>query len=160
MSEVPLRAVGGNVLLRRVKQDGMILTMEGFDHRTLQLAEVVGLGSRWGQDAKWFPPRVTIDKYRNAIMDDGSLDPNWQPPDMSNVARPPPPVFTEGHALAAENELHVGDLVVYVTSRVYDHFRYEAHDILVYPGNWIMAVVTDGHLVNRPELRRYERQPI
>jgi hypothetical protein len=157
-SELPFRAVGGNVLLRRVKQDGSILTLEGFDSRVMQLAEVVGLGGRWTQGAQWFPPPPTIDKYRNAILDSGSLDPGWRPPDLSNRARPKPPVFTEAHEDLLR-DLKVGDLVVYITARVYDHFRYESQDILVYPGNWIQGVVTDFHLADRPEVRRYERQP-
>lgn len=163
MSEhLPFRAVGGNVLLRRVKQDGMLLTVEGFDSRVLQLAEVVGLGSRWNQDRKWLPPMPTQSKERSRTLIDGTQDPDWKPmwryPD-SSTPRPPPVVFTEGHRARIE-DLSIGDLVVYVTSRVYDHFQWREHDILVYPGNWLLGVVTETHLAERPELRRYERQPI
>lgn len=157
MTEIPLRALGGNVLLRKVKQDGTILTLEGFDHRVLQLAEVVGLGGRWTEDKPWSPPMPMHDKHRNGIMDDGTLDPNWRPPDLSGAPRRPCPVFTPMHAERLR-DLKVGDLVVYISSRVYDHFRWESFDILVYPGNWIVALVEDSHLTR--ERRRYERQAV
>lgn len=57
-------------------------------------------------------------------------------------------------------DLKTGDLVVYNQARVHDHFRWLHEDILVYPGYWVLGIVKDGVLVERPELRRYEKQPI
>ena len=57
-------------------------------------------------------------------------------------------------------DLKAGDLIVYNQARVYDHFRWEHEDILVYPGYWVLGIVKDGVLVEHPELRRYEKQPI
>ncbi len=153
---IPLRACGGNVLLKKVALDAHrsgLVVFGGKATTVLQVGEVVGLGGRWTQDQPWFPPVPTP---RRTTLDNGSWDPNWKPPDMTHRLRPKPPIFTEEHWLRAIHLLQVGDLVVYVQSRVYDFFVWEGKDILIYPGGWLMGVVTEAAIVTHPELRRYE----
>lgn len=152
---IPLRAVGGNVLLRKVAMDvhrAGLVVYGGKASTVLQVGEVVGLGGRWTQDAQWFPPMPTP---RRTTLDNGSWDPDWKPPDMTHRARPRPPRFDDAHRAWLET-VKVGDLVVYVQSRVYDFFVWEGEDILVYPGNWLHGVVDDSMLALHPELRRFE----
>lgn len=51
MHDVPFRAVGHNVHLRRVKDSGSIILsvgeIHGIDDRVLQVAEVVSMGRMW-----------------------------------------------------------------------------------------------------------------
>lgn len=56
--------------------------------------------------------------------------------------------------------LERGALVVFNQARVHDHFRYLHEDILVYPGEWLLGVVTSGFLAENPGERQYDRQPI
>lgn len=117
MMNIPLRAVGDRVLLRRVQDRSSLIEMVGekygIDDRVLQVAEVVGMGAWWSAGGRY-----------------EALD------------------------------LKLGDIVVYNQARVFDHFRFHASDILVYPGYWILGIVKDGVLVEHPELRRYEKQPV
>lgn len=61
--------------------------------------------------------------------------------------------------------LKKGDLVVYPSPRIFDHFEYTFTDgpmkgtqkVLVVPGAWIGAVVRDGFLANNPDKREYGR---
>lgn len=152
---IPLRAVGGNVLLKKVAADvhrSGLVVYGGKSTTVLQLGEVVGLGGRWTQDRPWFPPMPTP---RRTTLDDGSWDPDWKPPDMTNRVRPKPAQFNEGHQSWLDG-LRAGDLVVYIQSRVYDVFEWEGVDLLVYPGNWILGVAGDLS-ISEEELRRYER---
>jgi hypothetical protein len=152
---IPLRACGGNVLLKKVAMDehraGLII-YGGGSPLVLQVGEVVGLGGRWTQDRPWFPPMPTPHR---TPLDNGKWDPDWKPPDLTDRARPQPASFCASHE-AWLTELEVGDLVVYVQARVYDHFVWEGHDVLIYPGNWLMGVITGTSLNASPELRRYE----
>lgn len=154
--DVPFRAVGGNVLLRRVKGDVSLFLVEGRDDRSLQVGEVCGIGSRWTQDKKWWPPMPRVER---GVLDNGKPDPTWTPPDLSNVPRCPPPRFGVGHVDALV-EIAVGSLVVYNKARIYDTFRWEGEDFLVYPGNWIHGVVEDTYLAENPDVRRYEPTPL
>jgi len=150
---IPLRAIGGNVLLKRVAMDvhrAGLVVYGGKSSTVLQVGEVVGLGGRWTQDRKWFPPMPTP---RRTTLDDGSWDPNWRPPDLTHRTRPFLPSFSAGHQEWLSS-LKVGDLAIYVQSRVYDDFEYDGQRILVYPGNWILGIVDETTLA--PELRRYE----
>jgi hypothetical protein len=160
-TELPIRAVGGNVLLRRVTQDTALILWGRMQTGVVQLGEVVGLGNRWTQRAPWSPPTPQQSKDRNGRLDDGRLDPNWRPmwryPDSSTPRRPVP-VFTHAHEMDLD-DLKVGDLVVYNHARVYDHFPFGEFDIFVYPGCWIYGVVTGLH-VNDPSVRRYEREAV
>jgi hypothetical protein len=54
----------------------------------------------------------------------------------------------------------VGDLVVYLQPRIFDHFRWGSKDILVYPAEWVLGVVSDCFLADHPNEREYERQPV
>jgi hypothetical protein len=55
----------------------------------------------------------------------------------------------------ADRELEMGDLIIYPSPRVYDHFKWGSSDVLVVPGAWICAVVTDTFLADHPEAREY-----
>jgi len=63
-------------------------------------------------------------------------------------------------------DVAVGALVVYNQARVFDHFRWGSDgdggkaDILVYPGEHLLGVVTETFLADHPEERRYELQPL
>lgn len=160
-----LRAVGGNVLLKKVAADvhrSGLVVYGGKSTTVLQLGEVVGLGGRWTQDRPWFPPipnphRTPLVEVVNGVMQerwDDNWKPSWKTPD-SRTVRPKPAQFNEGHRAWLE-EIKVGDLVVYIQSRVYEFFEWEGEDILVYPGNWIMGVAGDL-TITEEELRRYER---
>lgn len=152
---IPLRAVGGNVLLRRVAMDehrASLLILGGKTANVLQLGEVVGLGGRWTQNRPWFPPAPVPHR---TPLDNGSWDPDWKAPDLTFRARPKPARFDRGHESWLQ-DLKVGDLVVYIQARVYDVFKHDGHDILVYPGDWIQAVVEDSTLSD-PSRRRYEQ---
>jgi co-chaperonin GroES (HSP10) len=57
-------------------------------------------------------------------------------------------------------ELKAGDLVVYPSPRVHDHFTWRQDDntaveVLVIPGYWVSAIVTGTFLAEHPELREY-----
>lgn len=167
--DFPFRAVGGNVLLRRVRMDGKILLLQNRADGILQVGEVLGLGGRWTQDAKWWPPMgqqnkqraETLEREGRALVGERGVSewkPMWRYPD-SSTPRKPSPVFTPMHAGLLDS-LKVGDLVVFTNARVYDTFKWENEDILVYPGCWIHGVVTDTHLDNFPSLRRYEPEPL
>lgn len=166
----PIRPVGGNVLLRRVLntevQSSLLKLVGGKDGRVLQIGEVLGLGSRWTQDAEWWPPMPVENRARaqeierNQMRQDGidgplaDWKPMWKTPD-SFTRRKKPPAFTFGHKLAL-SELQVGDLVVYNAARAYDTFEFEGDVCIVYPGNWIYAIVDQAKLVEQPELREYD----
>lgn len=57
--------------------------------------------------------------------------------------------------------LEVGDLVVYPTPRIDDHFRWHFGDnggecdVIVLPGYWVSAIVKSWFLADNPELREY-----
>ncbi len=155
MTDFPFRACAGNVLLRRVKQDGKLIWLQGIDPRLLQIAEVVGISERWPQWRAWCPPLVVP---RRGEMLDGTQEPDWKPPEDLNYA--PKPVGWGPDAEARINDIKVGDLVVFAQSRVYTTFKWGDADILVYPGNWLYGVVEEHHLVEHPELRRYEYEPV
>src|SRR5258707_496000 len=127
MKSLPLRAVGGNVLLRRViPTSSRVLTLiGGRDTGVIQLAEVVGLGGRWNQDRKWAPRMPT---QRRGEMLDGSSERTWKAPDLSSRPAPPVANFADGHRLTID-DVRVGDLVCYVGARVYDHFTHDGADI-------------------------------
>lgn len=63
-------------------------------------------------------------------------------------------------------DVDVGALVVYNQARVYDHFKWgtdgngQTGDVLVYPGDHLLGVVTETFLADHPEERRYELQPL
>jgi hypothetical protein len=164
--DFPLRAIGGNVLLRRLKEDHRVFLNETKNKGVLQLGEVVGLGSRWTQDAPWFPPIPQQDRARSerlereqrALVGEAPGVTPWKPmirtPD-SLTRRKPPPQFSLGHKLAL-GDINIGDLVYYSTPRIYDHFEYEGDDIIIYPGCWLYGVVTDTYLAD-PTVRRTER---
>jgi hypothetical protein len=151
----PFRACAGNVLLLKVAMDahqsGLII-YGGGSPSVLQVGEIVGLGGRWSQDRPWFPPMPTPHR---TPLDNGKWDDSWKPPDMTDRARAKPALFDAAHA-AWLDELSVGDLIVYVQSRVYDHFEWEGRDVLVYPGNWVYGAITGTSLNANPHLRRYE----
>lgn len=152
---IPLRAVGGNVLLRRVAADvhrASLLILGGKSHNVLQIGEVVGLGGRWTQNRPWFPPAPIPHR---TTLDNGSWDPDWKAPDLTFRARPKPARFDAGH-IEWLQDLKVGDLVVYIQARVYDVFQHDGQDILVYPGDFIQAVV-EGTSLDDPKARRYEK---
>jgi hypothetical protein len=161
----PLRAVGSNVLLRTVKEDSRVLLLEMKDKGVMRFGEVVGLGSYWTMDLPWFPPIPQQSRARSEELEReqrrrigqfGVSD--WKPMIMtpdSLTRRKPMGVYTVGHALRA-GDVKAGDLVVYNNARVYDTFRHEEDDILVYPGIWLEGVVTDTHLDN-PRVRRFAR---
>ncbi len=160
--DIPLRACGGNVLLRRVRQDGSLILIQGIDDRLLQVGEVVGLGGRWPQYRPWSPPRVTPRRgYLDPEMNGGKHElEDFKAPDFSlEPPRVKHGVFSEA-AAAQLDDLKVGDLVVFVNSRAYDHFRWGNDDILVYPGNWIYGVVTGTHVAENPEVRRFALEPL
>ena len=69
-------------------------------------------------------------------------------------------VVALGPKFTSEVPISVGDLVLFVQSRVFDHFRWGRHDVLVYPGAFTVAKVTSGILVEEPHLREYEQQPL
>lgn len=163
--EFPFRAVGGNVLLRKIATHSRLILFgyEGPKHQPVhQIGEVIGLGSRWTQDRAWFPPMPNQDKARMARlggpgspdMHDPDWKPAWKTPD-SRTVRTPMAAFTPMHAERA-TEIQVGDLVVYATPRVYDMFTWHDEVILVYPGNWLVGHVTHAHLVDHPEERPYD----
>lgn len=151
--DFPFRAVGNRVLLRRVREDSpLVLTMQR-QSAVIQLGEVLAVGPRWRANIPWLAalPFPTEDKYRNGVLDDGTLDPEWKPSDRSvDFARP------SKTTAEFEGELSVGDLVLFVNARILDHFHWEGDDILVYPGNWLHGVVTGIHLADHPDERRYE----
>lgn len=154
--EIPLRAIGGNVLLRKVAMDahtcGLVI-YNGGQNKVLQIAEVVGLGGRWTQNRPWQPP---MPAPRRPLMPDGSPDMSWKPPDLSRLPQPQPARFGEGHKAWLE-DLKVGDLVVYTQARTYDVFPWDGEDILVHPGDWLHGRIEDSTLAEHPELRRYIR---
>lgn len=164
-----IRACGGNVLLRRVKQDGGTIIIFDRQPGVLQLGEIIGLGGRWTQDSPWSPPFSQQDKARaddlereqRALMGAApgvsAWKPMWRFPD-SSTPRPPTPVFTPIHE-GLVGHLHVGDLVIFNQARVYEVFKWEGDDILVYPGNWILGVVS-GLPMDVPEVRRYEEEAV
>ena len=152
---IPLRACGGNVLLRRVSMDvhrSSLLILGGQSNNVLQMGEVVGLGGRWTQNRPWFPPAPTPHR---APLDNGKWDPDWKAPDLTFRARPKPARFDAGHEEWLR-DLKVGDLVIYIQARIYDVFQHDGQDIIVYPGDWIQAVVEDSTLSD-PARRRYEK---
>lgn len=62
----------------------------------------------------------------------------------------------------ADRDLRVGDLVVYPTPRVHDHFTHqepgsEAWEVLVLPGYWICGIVTDTYLAEHHLEREYAK---
>jgi hypothetical protein len=151
--EIPLRALGGNVLLRKVAMDvhlGQLVIFNAGGGKVLQVGEVVGLGGRWTQDRPWQPPMPAI---RPVLMEDGSVDPNWKPPDLSRMPQIQPARFDQRH-IERLDTLKVGDLVVYTQARAYDVFNWKGEDILVYPGNWIHGRVEESS-INDPSKRRY-----
>ncbi len=161
--DIGLRACGGYVLLRRVRQDGSLILLQGIDDRLLQVAEVVGLGGRWAQYRRWSPPFVTPRRgYLDPEMNGGKHElEDFKAPEMCIMpAREPCAWGPEGEALAQLENLKVGDLVVFVNSRTYDYFRWGNDDILVYPGNWLYGVVTETHVADHPEVRRFALEPL
>lgn len=64
-----------------------------------------------------------------------------------------------GPQFKAEVPVQAGDLVLFMNSRVHDHFRWGTTDILVYPGEHLYAKVLESILVESPHLREYEQQP-
>jgi hypothetical protein len=67
-------------------------------------------------------------------------------------------VWTEGHF--RHLELAVGDLVVYPSPRVYDHFEHHfpgkgTVKVLVVPGYWVSAIVRGTYIAEHPEAREY-----
>ena len=150
----PLRAVGGNVLLRKVAMDvhrsGLVIYSSG-QAQIFQIGEVVGLGGRWTQDRPWQPPMPTV---RRGTLDNGDPDPNWRPPDLSQRPAILPARFAEGHREWLET-VKVGDLVVYTQARAYDIFTYKDEDFIVYPGCWLHGTVEHASIADHPELRRY-----
>jgi hypothetical protein len=48
-----------------------------------------------------------------------------------------------------------GDLVIYPTPRVHDHFEWGPSQVAVIPGYWVCAIVTGHYLNEHPELREY-----
>lgn len=166
-TDFPFRAVGGNVLLRRVRLDGRVLVLQDRQDGVLQVGEIVGLGGRWTQESKWWPPFQRQDRQRAEQLErDGramvgekgvsAWKPMWRYPD-SSTPRKPEPSFTPMHEKLVA-ELKVGDLVVFVNSRVYETFKWETEDILVYPGCWLQGIVDGSHL--NEGLRRYEPEPL
>lgn len=150
----PLRAVGGNVLIRKVALDihrGDLVGFAGTTNTILQIGEIVGLGGRWSQWRPWQPPVPAI---RPILMPDGSQDPNWRPPDLSMRPAILPGRFDEGH-IEWLSQLKVGDLVVFTQARAYDTFRWNDEDIIVFPGCWLHGIVEDTAIADHPELRRY-----
>jgi hypothetical protein len=156
-SEIPLRAVGGNVLMRKVAMDvhrAGLVVYGGKSSTVLQVGEIVGLGGRWTQDRPWFPPPPIP---KRTPLGNGSWDPDWKAPDLTFRARPLPARFDAAHQEWLST-LKVGDLVIYVQSRAYDVFVWEGEDIIVYPGNWIHGLVDETSIALYPELRRFERE--
>ena len=151
---VPLRGIGGNVLLRKVSMDvhrGQLIVYNTMQGNILQVGEIVGLGGRWTQNQPWQPPMPTP---KRTLMPDGSPDPIWKPPDLSRVPQRQPARFQAGHEGWLE-DLKVGDLVVYTLARCYDVFPWNGEDILVYPGEWLHGRVEDVSVADDPSLRRY-----
>ncbi len=153
MKALPIRAVGGNVLLRKVAMDvhrsGLVVYGAG-NGLVLQVGEVVGLGGRWTQDRPWQPPMPNVQPdYIN-----GRIDPNWKPPDLSRRPEILPARFAAGHQDWLET-VKVGDLVVFTQARAYDVFQFENEDIIVYPGCWLHGRVEETSMADHPELRRY-----
>jgi hypothetical protein len=150
----PFRAVGGNVLLRKVAMDahrsGLAIYSSG-QALIFQIGEVVGLGGRWTQDRPWQPPMPTV---RRGVLDNGSPDMNWTPPDLSQRPAILPARFDEGHRAWLET-VKVGDLVVYTQARAYDVFTWHDEDFIVYPGCWLHGRVENTSISDHPELRRY-----
>lgn len=168
-ADFPFKPIGGNVLLRRVKDDVRTFLVEGRDNRVLQVGEMIGLGNRWTEDAQWWPP-VPVPRRTDAFTEikdeygNGTgryregWDPDWKPPDMSQKLPRPAARFGLGHERLL-SDLKVGDLVVYTSARIYDVFAWENEDILLYPGNFIHAVIERSHLADHPEARRYDVEP-
>lgn len=70
------------------------------------------------------------------------------------------PVWTNGRL--RRFELKEGDLVVYPSPRIYDHFEHYipgkgTQKILIVPGDWIAAIVPEGFLAENPQAREYGR---
>ncbi len=157
--DIPLRALGGNVLLRELKLDlSWLLVEHSAKNKTpYRIGEVISLGSRWNQSAVWHPPMPTPKK---GVMLDGEGEKEWKAPELHiNRWRPPPPDFNEAHASLLE-DVKPGDLVVYINSRAYDFFTWETDDLIVYPGNWIQGVLRDTFLADNPDARRFDRQEV
>jgi hypothetical protein len=55
----------------------------------------------------------------------------------------------------ADHDLKPGDLVVYPSPRVHDHFEWGPSQVAVIPGYWVCAIVTGHYLNEHPELREY-----
>lgn len=60
----------------------------------------------------------------------------------------------------ADHDLAPGDLVVYPSPRIYDHFEWTfegegTHQVAVIPGYWVAAIVTGHYLNENPSLREY-----
>ena len=152
--DIPLRAVGGNVLLRRVANDvyrGDLVVMTSGNGQILQIGEIIGLGGRWTQDRPWQPPMPAV---RPILLEDGSVDPNWKPPDLSRMPQIQHATFDERHRERLDT-LKVGDLVIFTQARAYDVFQWLGADIVVYPGNWLHGKLEEGAIVAIPGLRRY-----
>lgn len=169
--EYPIRAVGGNVLLRRVQNadaySSILKLVGGKDGRVLQIGEVLGVGSRWTQDSQWSPPIPNQDRARSesleregrALVGERPGVSEWNPMRRfadSSTYRPLPPAFSLGHKLALA-DVQPGDLVVYNAARIYDYFEFEGDNVLLYPGNWIYGVVEQTNIAEQPELREYDR---
>ena len=161
MSFPPFRAVGNRVLLRRLRQDtGRLWLQENSGTREVaQLGEVIGLGARWTADAPWVVPMPRQDRRDVAPMLDGSADVEWKPEQIEELPRVRPEAIGPTELLALE-DVKPGDVVVFINARVLDTFKWGDQDILVYPGNWLLGVVSDTWLANRPEARRYADQPL
>lgn len=168
--------MGGNVLLRRVREDSPILLNQQADPGVTQVGEIVGLGDRWTQDSVWNPP-VCVAQQKNLhqsrrdylwgkdadgeeVFDPrgGHLDPDWKPTYVPERPRTPGPRFTPAHR-ASRQAIKVGALVVFINARVYEVFRWETEDLLVYPGNWILGVIEGSYLADHPDARRYAEEP-
>lgn len=168
-NEYPIRAVGGNVLLRKIAHADVVTFLKligGRDGRVLQVGEVLGLGSRWTQERQWFPPFAEQNKARSeelersqrALLGERGVS-AWKPmirtPD-SMTARLPMAAFTMSHKLEL-SQLAPGDLVIYNQARIFETFPFQGDDVILYPGNWIYAIVEEANLTERPELREYDQ---
>lgn len=55
----------------------------------------------------------------------------------------------------ADKDLAAGDLIIYPSPRIDDSFRWGPSDVLVIPGYWIVAKVSETYLADHPEEREY-----
>lgn len=152
--EIPLKAVGSNVILREVKADVSFLLVEAKAQgkSPYRIGEVQSLGDQWTMDRVWYPP---IPQQRRTPLLDGSWDKDWKPEVISEKPRLRPPIWTEEHARRV-SLVKPGDLVVYINARTYDTFTWNGEDFLLYPGCWLQAVITDTFLANNPDFRRFD----